>query len=64
MKQLLKITTHSISYLLLLVLQETEPDFDEDIKEDVCEECNKHGRVIHVWVDKNSAVYAIGVVGL
>mmetsp|Transcript_11464 Transcript_11464/g.20693 ORF Transcript_11464/g.20693 Transcript_11464/m.20693 type:complete len:304 (-) Transcript_11464:1187-2098(-) len=35
--------------------EETEPDFDEDIKEDVAEECNKYGRLVHVWVDKNSA---------
>jgi RNA-binding protein 39 len=35
--------------------EETESDFDEDIKEDVAEECNKHGRLVHVWVDKHSA---------
>ncbi|KAG8497257.1 hypothetical protein CXB51_008495 [Gossypium anomalum] len=34
---------------------ETEPDFDLDIKEDVEEECSKYGRVIHIYVDKNSA---------
>lgn len=34
---------------------ETEPDFDEDIKEDVAEECSKFGRVKHIYVDKNSA---------
>lgn len=34
---------------------ETEPDFDVDIKEDVEEECSKCGRVIHIYVDKNSA---------
>ncbi|GKU95161.1 hypothetical protein SLEP1_g8556 [Rubroshorea leprosula] len=34
---------------------ETEPDFDLDIKEDVEEECNKYGRVKHIYVDKNSA---------
>ncbi|GKV25240.1 hypothetical protein SLEP1_g34704 [Rubroshorea leprosula] len=32
---------------------ETEPDFDLDIKEDVEEECNKYGRVIHIYVDKH-----------
>eukprot|EP01006_Ploeotia_vitrea_P056840 TRINITY_DN68131_c2_g1_i2.p3 TRINITY_DN68131_c2_g1~~TRINITY_DN68131_c2_g1_i2.p3 ORF type:complete len:217 (+),score=54.74 TRINITY_DN68131_c2_g1_i2:1044-1694(+) len=32
--------------------QEQEPDFDEDVKEDVCEECNRFGRVMHVFVDK------------
>ncbi|XP_019430212.1 PREDICTED: RNA-binding protein 39-like isoform X3 [Lupinus angustifolius] len=34
---------------------ETEPDFDLDIKEDVEEECSKHGRVKHIYVDKRSA---------
>ncbi|PON83538.1 Splicing factor-like protein [Trema orientale] len=34
---------------------EVEPDFDVDIKEDVEEECSKCGRVIHIYVDKNSA---------
>ncbi|KAF3440506.1 hypothetical protein FNV43_RR18790 [Rhamnella rubrinervis] len=34
---------------------ETEPDFDEDIRGDVEEECSKCGRVKHIYVDKNSA---------
>ncbi|XP_024011564.1 RNA-binding protein 39 [Eutrema salsugineum] len=34
---------------------ETEPDFEEDIKVDVEEECSKYGRVNHIYVDKNSA---------
>ncbi|KAE8721952.1 ribonuclease P protein subunit p25-like protein-like [Hibiscus syriacus] len=34
---------------------ETESDFDLDIKDDVEEECSKHGRVKHIYVDKNSA---------
>ncbi|CAM6101661.1 unnamed protein product [Calypogeia fissa] len=34
---------------------ETEPDFDQDIKEDVQEECSKFGQVKHIFVDKNSA---------
>ncbi|XP_030496264.2 uncharacterized protein LOC115712159 [Cannabis sativa] len=34
---------------------ETDPDFDADIKDDVEEECSKCGRVIHIYVDKNSA---------
>ena len=32
--------------------KQTEPDFDEDIKEDVAEECSKFGRVKHIHVDK------------
>ncbi|XP_024029118.1 RNA-binding protein 39 [Morus notabilis] len=34
---------------------ETDPEFDVDIKEDVEEECSKCGRVVHIYVDKNSA---------
>lgn len=33
---------------------ETEPEFDEDIKEDVREECSKFGELNHIYVDKNS----------
>lgn len=34
---------------------ETEPDFDQDIKEDVQEESSKFGALKHIYVDKNSA---------
>jgi len=34
---------------------ETEPDFDLDIKEDVQDECSKFGAVRHIFVDKHSA---------
>ncbi|KAF8115750.1 hypothetical protein N665_0025s0202 [Sinapis alba] len=34
---------------------ETELDFDEEIKEDVDQECSKYGQVNHIYVDKNSA---------
>jgi len=35
--------------------EETEPNWDQDIKEDVSIEAGKHGRLKHVFVDKNSA---------
>uniref|UniRef100_A0A5F8G3X1 RNA-binding protein 39 n=1 Tax=Monodelphis domestica TaxID=13616 RepID=A0A5F8G3X1_MONDO len=34
---------------------EDELGWDTEIKDDVIEECNKHGGVIHIYVDKNSA---------
>jgi RNA-binding protein 39 len=34
---------------------ETSPNFDQDIKEDVGEECSKYGVVKHIDVDKTSA---------
>lgn len=35
--------------------QTEEVGWDTEIKDDVIEECNKHGGVIHIYVDKNSA---------
>ncbi|CAH8282035.1 unnamed protein product [Eruca vesicaria subsp. sativa] len=34
---------------------ETEPDFDDEIREEVGEECSKYGQVNHIYVDKKSA---------
>lgn len=34
--------------------EETSPDFDVEIAQDVSEECSQFGRVLHVHVDKNS----------
>lgn len=33
---------------------ETDPYWDQEIKDDVIEECNKHGGVLHVFVDTSS----------
>ncbi|XP_040293198.1 RNA-binding protein 39 isoform X1 [Bufo gargarizans] len=33
---------------------EDEQGWDTEIKDDVIEECNKHGGVVHIYVDKNS----------
>ncbi|XP_041638491.1 RNA-binding protein 39-like [Cheilinus undulatus] len=34
---------------------EEVPGWEADIQHDVIEECNKHGGVVHIYVDKNSA---------
>ncbi|XP_077384908.1 RNA-binding protein 39-like isoform X1 [Festucalex cinctus] len=34
---------------------EDHPGWEVDIQHDVIEECNKHGGVVHIYVDKNSA---------
>ncbi|KAJ4883134.1 CC1-like protein [Raphanus sativus] len=34
---------------------ETELDFDDEIREDVRQECSKYGQVNHIYVDKKSA---------
>ncbi|XP_037632534.1 LOW QUALITY PROTEIN: RNA-binding protein 39-like [Sebastes umbrosus] len=34
---------------------EVVPGWEMDIQHDVIEECNKHGGVVHIYIDKNSA---------
>lgn len=33
---------------------EEAPGWELDIQHDVIEECNKHGGIVHIYVDKNS----------
>lgn len=33
---------------------ENDPAWASEIQDDVIEECNKHGGVVHIYVDKNS----------
>uniref|UniRef100_A0A8D0A089 RNA binding motif protein 39a n=1 Tax=Sander lucioperca TaxID=283035 RepID=A0A8D0A089_SANLU len=51
--------THSLTDTLtqthLFTHTEKPPGWEIDIQHDVIEECNKHGGVVHVYVDKNSA---------
>merc|ERR1740137_199382 len=35
-------------------INEREPAWDQEIRDDVVEECNKHGGVVHIYVDKAS----------
>lgn len=34
---------------------ETTDDWDKEIQDDVIEECNKHGGVLHIYVDTTSS---------
>ncbi len=34
---------------------ERDPNWDQEIRDDVIEECNKHGGVLHIYVDKASS---------
>ncbi|KAJ3075103.1 hypothetical protein HDU98_009171 [Podochytrium sp. JEL0797] len=34
--------------------QETEPNWDTEIRDDVKDECSKYGKIVHIAVDKNS----------
>jgi RNA-binding protein 39 len=38
-----------------LICRETEPNWDVEIRDDVSEECSKFGKVVHAFVDSNSA---------
>ena len=38
----------------MIFFRETNANWDTDIRDDVIEECNKHGGVLHVYVDKAS----------
>jgi len=35
-------------------MTETKTTWDTEVKDDVIDECNKHGGVLHIYVDKNS----------
>lgn len=41
-------------YDLFFYFSESNPSWDIEIRDDVIEECNKHGGVLHVYVDKAS----------
>lgn len=34
--------------------RENDPSWANEIQDDVIEECNKHGGIVHIYVDKNS----------
>ena len=38
----------------IIVSSETNPNWAKEIRDDVIEECNKHGGVLHVYVDQAS----------
>lgn len=39
---------------LCVCFSEEAPGWELDIQHDVIEECNKHGGIVHIYVDKNS----------
>ena len=36
------------------ISRESKPSWDQEIRDDVIEECSKHGGVLHLYVDKAS----------
>jgi len=47
-------TCFKIEFNITVYIRETNPTWDVEIRDDVIEECNKHGGVLHVYVDKAS----------
>jgi len=47
-------TCFKIEFNITVSVRETNPTWDVEIRDDVIEECNKHGGVLHVYVDKAS----------
>jgi len=41
--------------LFVPYFSEDAPGWEVDIQHDVIDECNKHGGVVHIYVDKNSS---------
>ena len=46
---------HRYYLCIKLIFREKNPRWAEEIRDDVIEECNKHGGVLHVFVDRQSA---------
>lgn len=44
-----------MKFLVVLPYRENDPGWDLEIKDDVIEECRKHGGIVHIYVDKNSS---------
>lgn len=38
----------------MCLFRENDPSWANEIQDDVIEECNKHGGIVHIYVDKNS----------
>ena len=39
---------------VIFISRESKINWDQEIRDDVIEECNKHGGVVHIYVDKAS----------
>ena len=44
----------TFNYINPFVFRETSMNWDVEVRDDVIEECNKHGGVLHIYVDKAS----------
>lgn len=47
-------TFYWISNITDYFCRENDPSWAAEIQDDVIEECNKHGGIVHIYVDKNS----------
>ena len=46
--------TLMVNFILFANSRESSPTWETEIRDDVIEECNKHGGVLHIYVDKGS----------
>lgn len=46
--------TGGLNRILTFIFRENDPSWANEIQDDVIEECNKHGGIVHIYVDKNS----------
>uniref|UniRef100_A0A674B8E7 RNA binding motif protein 39b n=1 Tax=Salmo trutta TaxID=8032 RepID=A0A674B8E7_SALTR len=44
----------AVQHVQPTVVRENEPGWDVEIQDDIIEECNKHGGIVHIYLDKNS----------
>lgn len=51
----IEIVSYSYVQSNLIYYRETNLNWADEIRDDVLEECNKHGGVLHIFVDRQSA---------
>ncbi|KAM7421791.1 hypothetical protein PAMA_010036 [Pampus argenteus] len=49
------LATHCFQLTNMFTNSEDFPGWETDIQHDVIDECNKHGGIVHIYIDKNSA---------
>lgn len=46
--------SQDFKHFQMCLFRENDPSWANEIQDDVIEECNKHGGIVHIYVDKNS----------
>ena len=48
------LSLYSLQFIFCFIFRESKTSWDQEIRDDVIEECSKHGGVLHIFVDKAS----------